>query len=90
MVFACAKRVYSYLPLQAEAEAIKWALSLAKSFDVASMIVESDSKVCVDALAPSGKQVPWRIRGTCNEILNLLSLSPGCQVAWRQIKQLIL
>ena len=82
VVFACAKRVYSILPLQAEAEAIKWALSLAKSIDVATIIVESDSKVCVDALAPSGNQVPWSIRGICNEILNLMSLIPGCHVAW--------
>ena len=58
VVFACAKRVYSNIPLQAEAEAIKWALSLAKSLDAAAMIVESDSKVCVDALAPSSKKVP--------------------------------
>ena len=58
VVFACAKRVYSNIPLQAKAEAIKWALSLAKSLDTTAMIVESDSKVCVDALAPSGKKVP--------------------------------
>uniref|UniRef100_A0A7N2MIQ7 Uncharacterized protein n=1 Tax=Quercus lobata TaxID=97700 RepID=A0A7N2MIQ7_QUELO len=30
---------------------------------VAAMIVESDSKDCVDALVPFGKQDPWRIRG---------------------------
>ena len=53
MVFACAKKVYSNLPLQAEAEAITWALSLAKSIDAAAMIVENDSKDCVDALSPS-------------------------------------
>ena len=53
VVFACAKRVYSNLPLQAEAKAIKWALSLAKSIDAAAMIVENDSKDCVDALSPS-------------------------------------
>ena len=82
MVFACAKKVYSNLPLQAKAEAITWALSLAKSIDVVAMIVESDSKDCVDALTLSGNQVPWRIRGTCNEILNLWSLIPGCHVAW--------
>ena len=44
--------------------------------------MESDSKDCVDALAPSGNQAPWRIRGLCKEILNLTSLIPGCHVAW--------
>ncbi|KAK9986524.1 hypothetical protein SO802_031475 [Lithocarpus litseifolius] len=43
VVFACAKRVYTILPLQAEEEAIKWALSLAKRLEAAAMIVESDS-----------------------------------------------
>ncbi|KAL0005024.1 hypothetical protein SO802_012585 [Lithocarpus litseifolius] len=62
VVFACAKRVYSNLPLQAEAEAIKWALSLAKSLEAAAIIMESDSKDCVDGLAPSGKKIHWRIR----------------------------
>ena len=79
-VFACAKRVYFNLPLQAEVEAIKWALSLAKSLKVATMIVESDSKVCVDTLAPSRTKVPYRIRGICSEILNLILLILGYHV----------
>ena len=44
------------------------------------MIVENDSKDCVNTLAPSGKKVPWRIRGICSEILNLISLILGCHV----------
>ena len=35
------------LVLAKRLEAIKWALSLAKSIEVAAMIVESDSKDCV-------------------------------------------
>lgn len=46
VVFACAKRVYSSLPIKAEAEAIKRALCLAKNLEAAAMIVESDSKDC--------------------------------------------
>ena len=36
----------------------------------------------VNALAPFGKKDPWRIRGICSEILNLISLLPGCHVTW--------
>ena len=36
----------------------------------------------VNALAPFGKKDPWRIRGICSEILNLISLIPGCHVTW--------
>jgi len=81
VIFACAKRVYTNLPLQAEAEAIKWALSLTKRLETAALIVESDSKDCVDTLAPSCKNAPWRIRGISSEILNLISLIPGCHVS---------
>ena len=80
VVFACAKRVYTSLPLQAEAKAIKQVLILAKRLEATAMFVESDSKDCVDTLAPSCKKVHWRIRGICNEILNLISLILGCQV----------
>ena len=58
VIFACAKRVYTNLPLQVEAEAIKWALSVAKRLEATAMIVESDSKDCVDALAHSCKNAP--------------------------------
>ena len=61
MIFACAKRVYSILPHQAEVEAIKYALSFAKSIEAAAMIVESDSKDYVDALAPSEKKFPGEL-----------------------------
>ena len=44
--------------------------------------VESDSKDYVEALASSCKKGPWRIRGICNEILNLISLTLGYRVIW--------
>ena len=46
------------LVLAKRLEAIRWALILAKSIEAAAMIVEINSKGCVDALAPSGKKVP--------------------------------
>ena len=50
VVFACSKRVNTTLPLQAEAEAIIWALSLAANLGFVSISIESDSKTCIDAL----------------------------------------
>ena len=43
LVFACSKRVNTILPLQAEAEAIKWALTLAANLEFEAIIIESDS-----------------------------------------------
>ena len=46
------------------------------------MMVESDSKDCVDSLASSCKNVPWRIRGIGSENFNLISLTSCCRVIW--------
>ena len=46
------------------------------------MIVESDSKDCVDSLASSCKNVPRRIRGIGSQIFNLILLTSCYRVIW--------
>ena len=50
LIKAWAKTVVSCEPLLAEAIAIHWAILLAKSQNWSKIMIESDSKVCVDAL----------------------------------------
>ena len=50
LVFASTMKVNTTLPLQAEAEAIKWALSLAPAMGNECIIVESDCQYCVQLL----------------------------------------
>ena len=50
LVFACSKRVNTILLLQVEAEAIKWALTLAANLEFKAIIIESDSQVCSNLL----------------------------------------
>ena len=45
IVFACSKRVNTIFPLQAEAEAIKWSLTLTANLEFEAIIIESDSQV---------------------------------------------
>ncbi|KAK9992917.1 hypothetical protein SO802_022620 [Lithocarpus litseifolius] len=45
LVFACSKRVNTTFPLQAEAEAIKWALILSANLEFEEIIIESDSQI---------------------------------------------
>ncbi|KAK9986266.1 hypothetical protein SO802_031217 [Lithocarpus litseifolius] len=45
LVFACSKRLNTIFPFQAEAEAIKWALTLAANLEFEAIIIESDSQV---------------------------------------------
>ena len=50
LVFANSMKVNTTLPLQAEVEAIKWALSLAPTMGNKFIIVESNSQSCVQIL----------------------------------------
>jgi hypothetical protein len=50
LIKAWPKTVVSCEPLLAEAIAIHWAILLVKSKNWSNIMIESDSKVCVDAL----------------------------------------
>ena len=82
VVFACSKRVNTTLPLQAEAEAIIWALSLAANLEVVSISIKSDSKSCIDALRCPNRDVPWRINTISSDVLALKMNLSNCSFSW--------
>ena len=47
LVFAGSMKVNTTLPLQAEAEVVRWAISLAPALGGKSVLMESDSQVVV-------------------------------------------
>ena len=59
-------------PLQAEAEAVKWAFLLAAKLEVEGIYIETDSKICYDALLNSSQSSPWRIKSKVMEMQVLL------------------
>ena len=68
LVFACSQKVNTTFPLQAEAEAVKWAFLLAAKLEVEGIYIETDSKICCDALLNSSQSSPWRIRSKVMEM----------------------
>ena len=50
IIKAWEKYVLTFEPLLAEAHAIHWAVILAKAENWSKIVIESDSKVCIDAL----------------------------------------
>ena len=50
MVFACSQKAKTAFPLQAEVEAVRWAISLAAKLEADNVIIETDSKICHDAI----------------------------------------
>ncbi|KAL0010997.1 hypothetical protein SO802_006105 [Lithocarpus litseifolius] len=61
LVFAISKKVNTNVPVQAEAFAILLAVHIAINFSCCSCIIESDCKVCIEAINSGGNLVPWRL-----------------------------
>ena len=81
-MFAGSMKVNTTLPLQAEAEAVRWAISLAPALDGDSVLVESDSPVVVQLLSNLTLPPPWRIRPLCVDLRSLLDLHGKVLVSW--------
>jgi ribonuclease HI len=55
------KLIHTSDPLVAEASAILWALQIAKVEEFSGIIVESDSKMCVDTTSLDNAVCDWNI-----------------------------
>ncbi|KAK7838508.1 hypothetical protein CFP56_019585 [Quercus suber] len=55
------KRVETNIPVQAETEAINWAVPPLVTHNIHKTIVESDAKVCIEAMLESSSRPPWII-----------------------------
>ena len=73
LVFACSQKVNTTFPLQFEAEAVKWALLLVAKLEAEGIYIETDSKICCDAIINPSQTFHWRIRSKVMEIQILLS-----------------
>ena len=82
LVFACSKRMNTILPLQAEAEAIKWALTLATNLEFEAIIIELDSQVCSNLLSDLEAAPLWRIKSICEDSRILLASSSKISICW--------
>uniref|UniRef100_A0A2N9GSY1 RNase H type-1 domain-containing protein n=1 Tax=Fagus sylvatica TaxID=28930 RepID=A0A2N9GSY1_FAGSY len=82
LIKAWAKSVVSCNPLIAEALAIHWAILLAKPEQWTNIIIESDSKVCVDALVTDPYYVDWNISVICENVKYLAREFSCCSFSW--------
>ena len=80
--FACSQKVNTTFPLQAEAKVVKWALLLATKLEAKGIYIETDSKICCDALINPSQTFHWRIRSKVMEIQILLSTLSNVFINW--------
>ena len=68
-------------PVIAEAFAIKWALELAKEESFTNIIVESDSKICIDSLEVNSTAC-WKIDPLVSDVNSLATCFLLCCFSW--------
>ena len=73
LVFAISKKVNTNIPVQVEAYAILLAAHIALNFTFCNCIIESDCKVCIDAISAGGKVIPWRLVNFVDTVKNVVS-----------------
>ena len=82
VVFAGSRKVNTTIPLQAEAEAVRWALSLAPNLRYDSVSVETDSQVVAKLISNTTASPPWRIMFLCSNLRSFLSSYSNVAVRW--------
>ena len=76
------KPVLTQDPLLAKAYAIHWAIILAKNENWSNIVIESDSKACVDALVLEQVGCEWRIKVLCDNAKTLALEFSICVFCW--------
>jgi hypothetical protein len=79
---AWSKMVVADEPLVAETHAIKWAIELASLEDYQNFMVESDAKVCIEAILGAPQNTSWKINTLCFDINCLAYNFSSCKFAW--------
>ena len=81
LVFVSSIKVNTTLPLQAKAEVIRWAFSLAPVL-VGETVVESNSQSIFQLLSNLVVPPPWRIKSLCSNLKSFLFLFGNVYVIW--------
>ena len=55
---------------------------MAANLEVVSISIESDSKSYIDALRCPNRDVPWRIKTICSDVLALKMNFSNCSFSW--------
>ena len=69
-------------PLQAEAEALIWAMQIAKRKGWQQVLFEGYSKICFDAVSSANSSPNWAIQTTISNVLDRAQFLSSCSFVW--------
>ena len=70
LVFACSVKVNTNIPVQVEAEALRWAVSTATNHKLINVSFERDCQICIQSLTFSIDSIPWRVSDILQETIS--------------------
>jgi hypothetical protein len=82
LLFALSKKVNTNIPVQAEAEALRWSVLIAVNRKLQKVMFESDSQICINAVTLASFKPPWRIHGLILDIEAATKHIPGSAFNW--------
>ena len=80
-MFAHSKKAHTNIPIQVEAEALRWAIRVAFHSNLQNLIIKGDSKVCIEAISKNGVKISWKIATIINYIRNVASCITHISIA---------
>jgi ribonuclease HI len=81
-VLAISRKANTSNPLQAEAKTILWAAQLASDQGWDRVCIESDSKICIDALQGHISYSSWWIQSCVSNLHSIFSSHPFWSFSW--------
>ena len=82
LVFAHSKKAYTNVPVQAKAETLHWAIWVASQCNLQKVVIEGDSKICLEAIIKNGPEIPWKIDPIIKDIWSIASHIPSDKYNW--------
>ena len=82
LLFALSKKVNTNIPVQAEAEALRWSVLIAVDRKLQKVMFENNSQICINAITLASFKPPWRIHGLILDIEATTKYIPGSAFNW--------
>ena len=79
---SCSNKANTNSPLQTEAEALKWSVSLTGQMNSSAITFEGDCRICLNIVSKHCHEVLWRIKTITQETIAALEPLPNPTFCW--------
>ena len=81
-MFAHSNKAHTNICVQAKAKALRRAIRVTFHFNLQNLIIEGNSKVCIEAISKDGTKIPKKIATIINDIRKIASCISYINYSW--------